>query len=128
MGIRSPSPDECDAPVPCEYISPPLPLGGGGFFRCATSLTDSNTFRTASGFVTTEIMCRRPWQCGQRGTSSPKTLRRSSAQEMKFWPLDCFAGHSEVSASVAPVALGSFRSTDRGTTKPRSGDAGARTP
>ena len=60
---------------------PPRPPAADARFAAAC-LMASNTFLTDTGSITTEIMCLRPPQFGQRRTSSENTLSNSFAQGM----------------------------------------------
>lgn len=55
------------------------------------ALTAASTFRTVSGPVITEIMCRRPWQRGLLRMSSRKTHRKRSARRMNVGAFECVA-------------------------------------
>ncbi|MGK0481860.1 MAG: hypothetical protein ACJAQ3_001838, partial [Planctomycetota bacterium] len=79
IGIRPSTSSGGERPVAPEDKSPP-PAGIPRFLDA--SLTPSKTFRTFSGSVITEIMCRRPTRRGHLKTSTPKTLFKRSDQRI----------------------------------------------
>jgi hypothetical protein len=113
FGLRTSDSAGGERPWPGDDGSPP-PSESDDLL--AAALTPSNTFRTDSGSVITETMCRRPRQRGQRRTSSPNTLLRKSAQRIYLWPFDGSPALIAASSSATSTSFGSFRTTGRGTT------------